>query len=239
VAPRSATVPVRRQWASRVAMSSSPAPAGAPGAAAAAADGDAARAELKAELLEVIAPLGKGFDSTQEQRDEVFEIIEELEALNPIARTLESEAIVGLWELIYTSSPSVRNVCGVMGVNQWFKNARMTSFVQDVRREPNYIRYIEAVEFPGLLSKMVGNVAVAEGFWTQQEDEPNTMVTDANKVSIGPMKYDSDQWSSLRCLMVQDVRYNDGDVRVQHGLVNNIVFVFKKLPVGTKMEGFL
>ncbi|KAG8471031.1 hypothetical protein KFE25_009452 [Diacronema lutheri] len=211
-----------------------------PGSAVAPASADdaaRARAELKAELLEVVQPLGCGFDSTQEQRDEVLEIVTELEALNPTKRPLESDVVVGMWDLVYTSSPSVRNVQGVMGVNQWFKGARMTSFVQDVRREPNYIRYIEKVQFPSLLSRMVGNVAVAEGFWTQQDEEPDTMVTDATKVTIGPMKYDSEQWQSLRCLMIQELTYCDDEVRIQHGLVPNIIWVFRKLPPGAVVEG--
>jgi len=236
-----AVAPLRsRLRVSRVAMSSGPAAEGAeqPAVAPAAdADTERTRAELKAELLEVIAPLGAGFDSTEEDRAEVLEIVSELEMINPIARPLEDDAIVGYWKLIYTSSPSVRNVCGVMGINQWFKNARMTSFVEDRRRSPNYVRYIEQVEFPGLLAKAVGNIAVAEGFWTQQDEEPNTMVTDCTKVAIGPMKYDSDQWQSLRCLMVQEVTYLDGEIRVQHGLVPNIIFVFQKLPPGAKVEG--
>lgn len=225
--------PARRQWTLRVAMSTG-SEAAAPRSAD---DAERARAELKAELLEVVAPLGCGFDSTQEQRDEVLEIVEELDALNPIKLPLENDKVVGMWDLIYTSSPSVRNVQGVMGVNQWFKGARMTSFIQDVRREPNYIRYIEKVQFPDLLSKMVGNTAVAEGFWTQQEEEPDTMVTDATKVTIGPMKYDSEQWQSLRCLMIQYVTYLDDDIRIQHGLVPNIVWVFKRVPAGTAIEG--
>jgi hypothetical protein len=233
--------PVSRLWTSRVAMSTPPQPgtetetvASAP---LSAADSESARAELKAELFEVIAPLAIGFDSNEEQRNEVFEIVEELEALNPIARPLESDAISGMWSLIYTSSPSVRNVKGVMGINQWFKDARMSSFVHDMRREPNYMRYIEAVQFPGLVAKAIGNIAVAEGFWTQQEDEPNTMVTDANKVAIGPMKFDSDQWQSLRCLMIQDITYLDDELRIQHGLVPSIIFIFKKLPPGTVVQG--
>lgn len=196
-------------------------------------DEAATRKELKGELREVVAPLRVGFDATPEQQSEVLEIVEELETFNPTPEPLKSPGIAGKWNLIYTSSPSVRGVQGVMGVNQWFRDASMTGFVQDVRIEPNYMKYVETVEFPGLVASMVGNVAVAEGFWTIMEDEPNTMVTDANKVTVGPMKYDSDQWQSLRCLMIQDVTYLDEDLRIQHGLVPNIIFVFERMPEDT------
>ncbi|KAK8950755.1 hypothetical protein KSP39_PZI003388 [Platanthera zijinensis] len=65
------------------------------------------REDLKEELMEAIAPLDRGSESSFEDQERVDEIARELEAVNPTKEPLKSNYLNGKWELLYTTSRSI------------------------------------------------------------------------------------------------------------------------------------
>jgi len=57
--------------------------------------------------LELIAPLKRGVNATEEDKQAVDAAARELEKLNPTPKPLASPLINGQWELLYTTSSSI------------------------------------------------------------------------------------------------------------------------------------
>eukprot|EP00882_Tetradesmus_deserticola_P002301 GHRQ01002456.1.p1 GENE.GHRQ01002456.1~~GHRQ01002456.1.p1 ORF type:complete len:218 (+),score=89.25 GHRQ01002456.1:303-956(+) len=67
----------------------------------------ALRQQKKEELLELIEPLKRGLAATIEDQEEVEQVVQQLERLNPTPRPLESPYLNGQWRLVYTTSDSI------------------------------------------------------------------------------------------------------------------------------------
>ncbi|CAA6664913.1 unnamed protein product [Spirodela intermedia] len=63
--------------------------------------------EIKEELLEAIAPLDRGAEATEEDRERIDQIAQKLEAVNSVKEPFKSGLLDGKWELIYTTSRSI------------------------------------------------------------------------------------------------------------------------------------
>ncbi|XP_074555730.1 putative plastid-lipid-associated protein 4, chloroplastic [Curcuma longa] len=68
------------------------------------------REDIKEELLAEIAPLDRGAEATDKDKERIDQIACELEAVNPIKEPLKSDLLNGKWELIYTTSRSILQV---------------------------------------------------------------------------------------------------------------------------------
>ncbi|KAG6484094.1 probable plastid-lipid-associated protein 4, chloroplastic isoform X1 [Zingiber officinale] len=68
------------------------------------------REEIKEELLAEIAPIDRGAEATDEDKERIDQIARELEAVNAIKEPLKSDLLNGKWELIYTTSRSILKV---------------------------------------------------------------------------------------------------------------------------------
>ncbi|XP_042390350.1 probable plastid-lipid-associated protein 4, chloroplastic isoform X4 [Zingiber officinale] len=68
------------------------------------------REEIKEELLAEIAPLDRGAEATDEDKERIDQIACEIEAVNPTKEPLKSDLLNGKWELIYTTSRSILQV---------------------------------------------------------------------------------------------------------------------------------
>ncbi|KAG9455249.1 hypothetical protein H6P81_008153 [Aristolochia fimbriata] len=62
---------------------------------------------LKDELFEAIAPLDRGAEATEDDKQRVDEIARELESVNTVKEPLKSDLLNGKWELLYTTSRSI------------------------------------------------------------------------------------------------------------------------------------
>ncbi|KAI3448316.1 hypothetical protein Pfo_004981 [Paulownia fortunei] len=62
---------------------------------------------IKEELLEAIAPLDRGAETTPEDQQTIDQIARKLEAVNQTKEPLKSNLLNGKWELIYTTSQSI------------------------------------------------------------------------------------------------------------------------------------
>lgn len=62
---------------------------------------------LKEELLEAIAPLDRGAEASDDDKDRIDQIARKLEAANKVKEPLKSNLLNGKWELLYTTSASI------------------------------------------------------------------------------------------------------------------------------------
>lgn len=65
------------------------------------------RETRKTELLDLIKPLQRGLAANEEQKRAVEQAAQELEKLNPNAKTVTSPLLNGRWKLLYTTSDSI------------------------------------------------------------------------------------------------------------------------------------
>ncbi|XP_078444330.1 putative plastid-lipid-associated protein 4, chloroplastic [Wolffia australiana] len=63
--------------------------------------------EIKKELLEAIAPLDRGAEASDEDKDRIDQIARRLEAVNSVKEPFKTKLLDGKWELIYTTSQSI------------------------------------------------------------------------------------------------------------------------------------
>eukprot|EP00878_Enallax_costatus_P002034 GHUV01002198.1.p1 GENE.GHUV01002198.1~~GHUV01002198.1.p1 ORF type:complete len:211 (+),score=67.08 GHUV01002198.1:187-819(+) len=65
------------------------------------------RQQRKEELLDLIDPLKRGLAATEEDKEAVEAVVQQLEKMNPTPRPLESPFVNGRWRLVYTTSESI------------------------------------------------------------------------------------------------------------------------------------
>lgn len=63
--------------------------------------------DLKEELFTAIVPLQRGITASEQDQQEVEQLIQQLEKVNPNKNSLSSPLINGQWRLIYTTSDSI------------------------------------------------------------------------------------------------------------------------------------
>ena len=64
-------------------------------------------AVLDLQLLSAIEPLQRGVAATDEDQQQVENLIQKLEKVNPNQKSLSSPLINGKWKLLYTTSQSI------------------------------------------------------------------------------------------------------------------------------------
>lgn len=77
------------------------------GAGKAKASTGPSREQRKEELLALIEPLQRGLVATEEDQEAVEAAVQQLEAVNPTKKPLESPLLNGRWRLVYTTSESI------------------------------------------------------------------------------------------------------------------------------------
>ncbi|BDA47932.1 probable plastid-lipid-associated protein 4, chloroplastic [Coccomyxa sp. Obi] len=65
------------------------------------------RTKAKTELLEVISRLNRGSSASASDKEEVEQLAQQLERINPIKKVLASPLLSAKWELKYTTSASI------------------------------------------------------------------------------------------------------------------------------------
>ena len=66
---------------------------------------------LKIDLLQILANKDRGLRASHAEKQEISEVIAQIEALNPTAKPLQQpELLAGDWRLVYTSSASLLNL---------------------------------------------------------------------------------------------------------------------------------
>ncbi|KAL7528987.1 hypothetical protein ACHAXR_002732, partial [Thalassiosira sp. AJA248-18] len=176
--------------------------------------------ELKEELLEYIEDIAKlaeeegqllcGLDCSELEQERVIEVVSELErepynqvvALSATGGgAIQKEELVGSWDLIYSSSSTMKYNEGLSGLA-----GGLTSFggLQQSLVSTKYISDVEYTEqVVGKLGKKSYDVMIT-GDWDLRTEvsiftgkPANIMTVTPDKVSYGPRRDKADHWKSL------------------------------------------
>ena len=201
---------------------------------------------LKEELLDYITTLSRdpdllpcGLDSTEREQERLLDIVADLEEQRSnIVITqggdIQPEDLTGDWDLIFTTSSTMKFNQGLSGLGGSFPNGKFGGVVQKLQASKwtSDIEYKERIEVPAGASfdvtvtgdwKLKGTVNLFTG-------EPTTvMAIEPDKVKYGPTSTRADHWKALGPLNLLDITYLDDDLRVMRGnTAVNTIFIFRR-----------
>jgi len=166
------------------------------------------RNELKTKILDLAKETNRGLTATPDQKQEMLELFEKLEKLNPTKGPLASPKVNGDWSLDYSTSDSIIGKGGF---------PRVGPIVQKIDTNNLAAENSEVVSYFGV---KVPRKITAE---LTPENKQFTNVK-FRKFMIGPISFDAPD--SFRGAL--DITYLDDDVRLTRGDKGNI-FVLTRL----------
>lgn len=201
---------------------------------------------VKEELLDSIAQLSRdpdllpcGLDSTEREQERILDIVADLEEQrsNLVIEQggdIQPEDLTGDWDLIFTTSSTMKFNQGLTGLGGSFPNGKFGGVVQKLQASKwtSDIEYKERIEVPAGASfdvtvtgdwRLKGTVNLFTG-------EPTTvMQIEPDKVEYGPTSTKGDHWKALGPLNLLDITYLDDDLRVMRGNTSvNTIFIFRR-----------
>ena len=201
---------------------------------------------VKEELIDSIAQLSRdpdllpcGLDSTEREQERILDIVADLEEQRSnlvIAKggDIQPEDLTGDWDLIFTTSSTMKFNQGLTGLGGSFPNGKFGGVVQKLQatKWTSDIEYKERIEVPAGASfdvtvtgdwRLKGTVNLFTG-------EPTTvMQIEPDKVEYGPTSTKGDHWKALGPLNLLDITYLDDDLRVMRGNTSvNTIFIFRR-----------
>jgi hypothetical protein len=210
--------------------------------------------ELKEELLELIDDITKasaedgrlmcGLDSSELEQERVLEVVSELEreSYNRVV-SYESggvgaskEELVGAWELIYSSSSTMKYNEGLSGLA-----GGLTRFggVQQTLMATKYLSDVEYTE--QVIGKMGGKSFEVKvtGDWELVEKKGRLdirlggmiylLAVTPDKVIYGPRSDKADHWKSLGPMNLLVLSYLDEDLRIMRGHTStDTLFIWRR-----------
>jgi hypothetical protein len=206
--------------------------------------------DLKEELLELIQDLDKlaeeedrqpcGLDCTELEQERVLEVVGELERepYNRVSVTgspnaVPKEDLVGNWDLIYSSSSTMKYNEGLSGLA-----GGLTKFggVQQRLTATKYLSDVEYVEqVVGKLGGQSFEVRIT-GDWDLRTEvslftgkPSNVLSVTPDSVKYGPRSDKADHWKSLGPMNLLVLSYLDDDLRIMRGNTStDTLFIFKR-----------
>lgn len=207
--------------------------------------------ELKEELLELLDDIAKasaedgrqmcGLDSSELEQERVLEVVSELEReLYNRVVSYESggvgaskEELVGIWELIYSSSSTMKYNEGLSGLA-----GGLTRF-GGVQQTLMATKYLSDVEYTEQVIGKVGGKSFAvkvTGDWELRTDislftgkPSNVLAVTPDKVIYGPRSDKADHWKSLGPMNLLVLSYLDEDLRIMRGNTStDTLFIWRR-----------
>uniref|UniRef100_A0A6S9BVI7 Plastid lipid-associated protein/fibrillin conserved domain-containing protein n=1 Tax=Ditylum brightwellii TaxID=49249 RepID=A0A6S9BVI7_9STRA len=166
------------------------------------------RNELKTKLLDLASETKRGINQTPEQREEIRQLFEDLERLNPTKGPLASDKVNGDWSLDYSTSESIIGKGGF---------PRIGPIVQKIDTKSLSAENSEVVSYFG--------VKVPRKITAELKPENNQFTNvQFKRFVLGPIEFDAPEKfkGSL------DVTYLDDELRLTRGDKGNI-FVLTRL----------
>ena len=181
-----------------------------------------------------------GLECLESEKERVLDMVAELEQQPSnlvISRSgdIQAEDLTGDWDLIFTTSSTMKFNQGLSGLGGSFPNGRFGGVVQKLQasKYTSDIEYRERIEVPAGASfdvtvtgdwKLKGTVNLFSG-------EPTTsLCVDPEKVEYGPTSTRADHWKSLGPLNLLDITYLDENLRVMRGNTStNTIFIFRRI----------
>ena len=119
-------------------------------AAPVADDEELTPADLKAELLDLLAELpSRGLNAPEEDVEDVLEIIEELEPFNPWPEFARSPAFGGTWRLLYTTSRIFHTNMGLMAYSRDVDGVETPELLMKVQTDYRLVTFEEPITYVG------------------------------------------------------------------------------------------
>ncbi len=208
--------------------------------------------ELKDELLELLGDIAKvsdeegrllcGLDSTELEQERVLEVVNELER-EPYNRVVSSgssggsgtskEELVGLWDLIYSSSSTMKYNEGLSGLA-----GGLTRF-GGLQQSLSATKYLSDVKYTEQVINKIGGKSfevTITGDWDLRTEvslftgkPSNVLSVTPDKVSYGPRSDKADHWKSLGPMNLLVLSYLDEDMRIMRGNTStDTLFIWRR-----------
>merc|ERR1719291_56827 len=209
--------------------------------------------ELKDELLDLIETLAKlsddegllkcGLDCSELEKERVLEVVGELE-LEPYNEVVildesgdgavDKEQLTGDWELIYSSSSTMKYNEGLSGLA-----GGLTKFAS-LQQSLSATKFLSDVEYTEqLIGKLGGGETEVKitGDWDLRTEvslftnKPSiVMSVTPDRVSYGPRNDKADHWKSLGIMNLLLLSYLDNDLRIMRGNTStDTLFIWRKV----------
>mmetsp|Transcript_8783 Transcript_8783/g.13604 ORF Transcript_8783/g.13604 Transcript_8783/m.13604 type:complete len:662 (+) Transcript_8783:97-2082(+) len=198
----------------------------------------------KRNLLKLLDNMNKedrsmcGIDASEKEEAELLNVISEVESLpqnlleQMQGQKLE-EYLAGDWDLIYTSSPTVRFNKGISGLARSIPSSDFAGLKQKLV----YTRFAADTEFIEKIRSATGPFDVrVSGNWEMVSSQ--SILTGAKstslkvvpqKVEYASSKFKADYWKTLGPVTFLDITYLDKNLRIMRGnTATKTVFVFTR-----------
>eukprot|EP00565_Helicotheca_tamesis_P004622 CAMPEP_0185730270 /NCGR_PEP_ID=MMETSP1171-20130828/9180_1 /TAXON_ID=374046 /ORGANISM="Helicotheca tamensis, Strain CCMP826" /LENGTH=578 /DNA_ID=CAMNT_0028399285 /DNA_START=409 /DNA_END=2145 /DNA_ORIENTATION=+ len=209
-----------------------------------AGDEAAAVPSVKPDLLSLLLDIAEdetripcGLDCTEREEREISDIVAvlEQEPTNKVITQngiIETEDIIGTWDLLYSSSATMKYNEGLSGLAGGVSKFSGLKQKLEGNKYISDAEYIETIDIPGDNSF---DVRVTAGWELRNSvslftGKPSTVLkVTPEMVYYGPTKQVADYWKSLGPMSSTDLTYLDDDLRVMRGTTStDSIFILKK-----------
>jgi len=203
-------------------------------------------AQLKEELLDTLKQLDDpdllpyGLDCDDRDQRIILGIVADLERqptnmIRSSGGNIDTAALVGTWDLLYSSSSAMKYNKGLSGLGGSIPNAKTAGVKQTLSSSKfmSDVEYIEHIEVnPSSASfdvKITGDWELRSSTSLFTGEPTLTLTITPGLVVYGPTSTKADHWKSIGPLNMLDISYLDEDLRIMRGntAVDNI-FIFRR-----------
>jgi len=199
--------------------------------------------EIKEKLLSMLrkmesSELPCGLVSSEKTQEKVLSLVGEVErSPTNIVTTgnVDKMSLVGVWDLVYTSSGMMQFNQGLTGLGGSVPNGKFESLKQKLTSS-KYVSDVEYIERIAAVPDTSSFDAIVTGDWELKKTvslltgSPSIiMVIEPKDVKYGPTSTRADHWKSVRSMNMLDLSYLDDDTRIMRGNTStDTLFIFKR-----------
>jgi len=182
-----------------------------------------------------------GFGAEEADQEQVMNIVKVLEQ-QPSNLILQKEGniertdLTGKWQLLYTSSSSMKFNQGLSGIGGSFPNGKFGGFTQELKAT-KFLSDFEYKERVDVTPASASFDVTVNGIWDLRKSvslftgQPTVILNvEPDRVKYGVTSTRADHWKSLGPTNRLDLSYLDDDLRVMRGCTSSdTIFIFKKV----------
>eukprot|EP00587_Corethron_hystrix_P001992 CAMPEP_0113308372 /NCGR_PEP_ID=MMETSP0010_2-20120614/6832_1 /TAXON_ID=216773 ORGANISM="Corethron hystrix, Strain 308" /NCGR_SAMPLE_ID=MMETSP0010_2 /ASSEMBLY_ACC=CAM_ASM_000155 /LENGTH=613 /DNA_ID=CAMNT_0000163391 /DNA_START=216 /DNA_END=2057 /DNA_ORIENTATION=+ /assembly_acc=CAM_ASM_000155 len=179
-----------------------------------------------------------GLDCSEAAQNKVLSLVEEIEKSQSnvvINGNVDNAFLVGVWDLVYTSSGMMRFNQGLTGLGGSVPNGKFAGLKQKLS-STKYMADVEYIESISAVPDTSSFEATVTGDWTLKKSvslltgNPSLiMAIEPDLVKYGPTSTRADHWKSVRSMNLLDITYLDDDTRVMRGNTStDTIFIFRR-----------
>ena len=200
--------------------------------------------ELKDELLSLLADQpDRGIGSSAEDAEDLLEIVDDLEPLNPQPDWSNSALFPGRWRLAYTSSKGYQGNLGLTGYGKEFETMSTPETLMRVSKSPRIVVYEEALRYDegspnfsdrARLAALTGDMfgtpekLVVEGAWRATYDGAMAVIVDRLVAGERSWEPADKQAKAIRVLAACTPVFLDETILCMRSTLPEVIFVFTR-----------